>query len=672
VITIVRQNIEVNPSRRQFESYLDYSGGRNSEISNENLKDNEYPTLDNVDLLSRGSLKRRTGRGKLLDIGAATQGMFFFFPSTNSNPTLIIASAGKLYYSNYNSTTFTQIPITDGGTAWTFQTTSEIGAVQYKDTLYVATGTKMVKVTYASSTYTAVTVTPYQPTVMEAIYIGTNALADNPSQYIADGTAASLVVTGINPTDRTGSVNKATTMTAYINKPAGVTSVDYKWEYKKSQDVTWTLGRDWTKETGGNNAKSWAFTPDTSTNWDVRVTIRDDANQATTVAYALTGWMVNQTTDNKANTPPPSGGIQHCTRIMLYWDRLIMWGDDQNPYQMYISDLTNPTYFPTTNTISYDTGKLEPITTVVRFRDILVIFTKSTIQTLSGHTPENFSRAIIHDGIGCIAGKSAVVAGGVVLFLSAEGVMQLKPNQFILEVLNVNRIDIPIKSEIAAINNADASAMLYDSQYWLCFPSSKLMFRMYYENNNVWVRDTSTKLNIGKFLVYGADVFELAVDGKLYKQDKTRFDDDGEAFTMTAEAKLLDLGSTFNWKRLKQIFLLARHFTTDTNVNLYIQADSNIILTPDSGTASVINQTATYYGDTVWTSTTTPNFQFYAGTVVGSWILGNSPLGDTEVSVQKATIQGKCRRVKVKITHTEATACEVFGFGLEFREKRPT
>jgi hypothetical protein len=662
---VVRQNIVVDPSKRLFESYLDYAGGRNSEIANERLKDNEFPILDNVDLSGRGSLKRRTGRKKLLGLAANTQGMFFFFPSTNSNPTLIIASAGKLYYSNYNSTSFTQIPITDGGTAWTFQTTSEIGAVQYKDTLYVATGTKMVKVTYASSTYTAVTVTPYQPTVMEAIYIGTNALADNPSQYIADGTAASLAVTGINPTDRTGSVNKATTMTAYINKPAGVTAVDYKWEYKKSQEVTWTLGRDWTKETGGNNAKSWAFTPDTSTNWDVRVTIRDDANQATTVAYALTGWMVNQTTDNKANTPPPSGGIQHCTRIMLYWDRLIMWGDDQNPYQIYISDLTNPTYFPTTNTISFDTGKLEPITTIVRFRDILVIFTKSTIQTLTGHTPENFARAIIHDGIGCVAGKTAVVAGGVVLFLSAEGIMQLKPNQFILEVLNVNRIDIPIKSEIAAINSTDASAMLYDSQYWLCFPSSKQMFRMYYENNNVWVRDVSSKLNISKFLVYGADVFELTSDGTLYKQDKTLFADDGEAFVMSAEGKFLDLGATFNYKKLKRIYVLGKHQTTDTNLAIYITADSNVVVTPDTGAATTAN------GFTTWTVTTTPNFHFYAGTALGTWMLGNTPLGDPKISVQKASVMGKCRRVKVKITHSEAVPCEIFGFGLEFRAKKP-
>lgn len=670
---MVRQNIVVDPSKKLFESYLDYSGGRNSEVSNERLKDNEFPSLDNVDLSGRGSAKRRWGRGKLLDLLANVQGAFFFFTATGQNPTLIIASAGKLYWSAYNSTIFTQIPITDSGSAWTFQTTLSVGAVQYKDTLYVATGTKLVKVTYASNTYTAVTVTPYQPTVMEAIYIGTNALADNPSQYIADGTGT-LSVNGINPVDRTGAVNKTTTMTAYINKPSSVSTVDYKWEYKKSADVNWTVGRDWTSENGSLNAKSWDFKPDVATNWDIRVTVRDDANQTTTVSYSLTGYTVNQTTDSLANTSKPTGGIQHCTKIMLYWDRLIMYGDDQNPYQIYISDLTNPYYFPTTNTISFDTGKLEPITNITRFRDMLIVFTKSTIQTLTGHTTDNFARAIINEDIGCTAPRSPVVAGGVILFLSAEGVMQLKPNQFILEVLNVNRIDVPIKSELAGINTSDACGMLYDSQYWLCFPSSKVMYRYYYEANTpVWVRDVSSKLNFAKFLVYGADVFEVSQDGKVYKQDRTRFDDDGEAFIMTAEAKYLDLGATFNWKKLKRIYILGKHFTTDTNIGVYVTADSSVIMTPELGETVVItdNSPSPPYQSIQWQVTTTPNFHFYAGTSLGTWLLGTTPLGDPKISIQKASVMGKCRRLKIKMTHSEPVACEIFGFGLEFKAKKP-
>lgn len=670
---MVRANINVDPSQRLFESYLDYGGGRNSEISNERLKDNEYPILDNVDLMGRGSMKRRWGRGKVLSQAGTAQGIFPFFRQGITKPDLIMAISGRLYLKLYDQSTVTEIPLTDGGSAFTFQATLQIEAVQYLGVMYVATGTKLVQIVYDknANTWTGKTCDAYQPTVMEAIYIGTNALAANPNTYVQDGVADTMTVAGIKPAQRTGSANQTTTMTAFINKPASITSVDYKWEYKKSADTTWVMGRDWTNGTTG---KTYGFTPDTGANYDIKVTIRDNANQATVInPYVLSAYIVKQTQDTVANTIKPSTGIQHCRRILLHWDRLLMYGDDVNPYQLYISDLTNPTYFPTTNTVSFDTGKLEPITTVIRFRDMLIIFTKSTIQTLTGHTPEDYVHSLINDVIGCIAERSAIVTGNTVTFLSSEGVQSLKPNQFILEVLNVSRVDMGIHTEILTAAKNDAVGMLYNSQYWLYFPSSKEVFRMYYENDNIWARDYSTKLNVADVVVYGTDVYELSTDGTLYLQDRTRFDDDGDAYDMVAEGKFLDLSSSFNWKKLKRIYVLARHFSTDANLAIYVQADSNIILTPDSGQTVIVEDASPTppYRSVQWQITTSPNFHFYAGTAVGSWVLGDQPLGDTQISVQKASVMGKCRRVKVKIVHSEAVPCEVFGFGLEFRLKRP-
>jgi hypothetical protein len=304
---------------------------------------------------------------------------------------------------------------------------------------------------------------------------------------------------------------------------------------------------------------------------------------------------------------------------------------------------------------------------------MLIIFTKSTIQTVTGHTPETYIHAIIHDGIGCIADRSAIVTGNNIVFLSSEGIMQLTPNQFILEVLNVKRIDIQIHSEIMGIAKNDAVAMLYNSQYWLCLPSSKVMYRLYYDNGGVWVRDVSTKLNIVDFVVYGGDIYEATSDGVLYIQDNTIYHDDNEAYNMTAEAKYYDLSATFNWKKLKRIYVLAKHFGTDTNLGVTVQSDSNIVLTPDKGKAVVLTDTSPTppYTRVEWVVSTEPNFHFYAGTAVGAWIVGQSVIGDAQISVQKASIMGKCRRVKVKITHNEPVPCEIFGFGLEFRLKRP-
>lgn len=56
-----RQNMKVSPSHKNFHSYNDFTGGLNTVDTDEKLKDNEFPTLLNVDIGDRGSLRRRTG-----------------------------------------------------------------------------------------------------------------------------------------------------------------------------------------------------------------------------------------------------------------------------------------------------------------------------------------------------------------------------------------------------------------------------------------------------------------------------------------------------------------------------------------------------------------------------------------------------------------------------------
>src|SRR5206468_9295353 len=123
-----------------------------------------------------------------------------------------------------------------------FQTTLPIEGVQYKGKLYIATGTQLVQ--YDGTT--ASTVTPYVPTVLEAIYIGTNALMSDPTAYVADGVQGSgISVAGIKPSARAGTATQAMTFTGYYNKAASITAVDYLWEYKKSTDAAWTTGLNW-------------------------------------------------------------------------------------------------------------------------------------------------------------------------------------------------------------------------------------------------------------------------------------------------------------------------------------------------------------------------------------------------------------------------------------------
>lgn len=726
----IRQNPMPNSAIKLLEAYMDYSGGHVSEISNEKLKDNEFPVLENGNLSGRGSGKLRYGRVEVFPsypydtTTVKGQGIFFYYRQNQPEPDLLVAVDGQLFIKKVGETSLVKVPIIDwskktdiANREFQYQKTQMVDAVQYKQDIFIATGTKLCEMTYdtsdawaANTTYavdkivkvgdsvykcktagtssttapshlsgdatdgtvtwtwysyewSAKIVEPYTPTNMEAIYIGTNGLADDPNAYVKDTTGATLTVAGIQPNKRKGNVNQPTIFTGYAVKTSDTQALDYLWEYKKSTDTNWTVGRAYTADTAGG--KTWTFTPDTIISYDIRLTIRQTGTTTPTANLILQAYDVYPTEDKLTNTPLDTSAMHRCRRIILHWDRILLAQDDKNPYQMYISDLAAPRYFPSSNSIHFDTGKQEPITAIVKYRGMLAVFTKSTIQTISGKDVSTYVRNLIHDSIGCVAGASAKVVGNNIMFLSHEGIMMLKPNQLILEAMNVQRIDYGIKSEIPT--DTDASAVVNDGMYYLCFPTRKTIYRLYYDAG-MWVRDKSGKLNIAQFNVYGDTVYNLTTEGKVYTHDQNVFTDCGERYKMVLESKFLDLSASFNYKKLKRIYVLAKHFT-DHNVDLVVkvQADAAIILDPDKGHATV-NETT---GEVTWIQETEPNMHFLTGTSFGNWVLGQSAFGDVTLSAQKAQIRGKARRIKVTITYDGGQACEIYGFGLEFKLKKP-
>lgn len=663
---MARQQTSFDPASKEFEAYLDFSGGHNSDVGNERLNDNEFPLMLNVDNSGRGSAKTRYGRIAMASpnsqgLASVGQGLFNYYREGSVAPDIVMACDGQLFLHSQGSVT--KIPITDGANLdFRFQATASVEAAQYQNNLFIATGTKLVELAYEAGSHKAKTVTPYSPTAMEVQYIGTNGLADNPNEYIQDGTASGsfVEVIGIKPQLRNGSVNTDITMTAFINRPTGYAgTIDYKWEFKRTTELSWptTPFKDFTVD-----LKTTTMKFDSPTKYDIRVTVRKtgEATPANYREYTLSSFTVNPTADPASMSV---SGIQKCRKIMLHWDRLLLCGDSERPYQMYISDLQNPRFFPVPNTITFDFGKQEPITAVVRFQDMLVIFTRSTIQTLVGKSTDDYKRFMIHDGIGCVSDKSAAVVGNNLMFLSQDGVYMLKPNPYRLETLNVGRVDQAVQREIDT-SASNACSIVHDSQYWLCFPDKKIIYRYYYERK-VWVIDKSENLNVAHFLHSSDDVYNLTADAKLFKHDRDTFTDAGAVYNMEIQSKFLDLSASFNNKSLKRLYVLAKHYKThDVDMFVTVKADSSIVLTPDSGT--IVDGPNGWY----WGTTTEPNFEFLRGTTFGNWIMGESPFGDTELSVQRATIRGKCRRVRVSFSIPSSTPSEIYGFALQFKLKK--
>jgi len=661
----MRQNIEVDPARKVFEAFVDFSGGLNSEITNERLRENEYPVMTNADLSGRASARLRYGRTLVTSHSGAAQGMFFFYEEGQDYPHMVFIINGHLFVKQNGSSTMVEVAIKDLDNATILvQNIRPVEAVQYRETLYIATGTKLIEFYIESSTFKAREVDPYMPTVMEGIYIGTNALAEDPDGFIQDGVAGgtNVEVIGIRPEYSYGALNEPIDMTAYIAIPSGYGgTIDYKWEYKMNSATSYTVAKDWTA-----SHKTHAFTFTTVGQYDIRVTARktgDSAEPELSQQYVLGSFQIRTIADRPSILP--SDGIHQCNHIVLHWDRILLYGDPSRPYHLYISDLENPYYFPTNNTINFDIGRQEPLNSAVRFQDMLVFFSKTSIQTLTGKSPEDYGRYVINDTIGCIAPWSAKVVGNRVYFLSHEGAQELKPNPYRLETMNVGRIDANIRSELPVDTNACAA--FNDNQYWLAFPDKKLVYRYYFEAG-VWARDESDKLNILQFLTYGDDCYNLTKNGSVMKHDREVFTDAGTDYPMEIETKSHDLSASFNYKKLKRVYLLARAYQEfSSDLYLTIQADNVITLTPESGHAEVDPVT----GFVTWHDTTAPNFHFRGGSSLGFWELGESVLGEVYLSVLKTSIRGKCRRVKLKFHTIGGKPFELFGFGLEFKLKKP-
>lgn len=637
---MARQNMRPVPYLKHMEAYNNFAGGLNTVTSNDNLRNNEFPDLTNVDLAERGSVKRRSGMSRQLTapVAGVAQGYFRFF-KTDGTFDEILAIGGKLYKNGV------QLPITNLAS---FQTTRQIEAVQFRDKLYIATGTKLVE--YDGTT--AKVIVPYTPQPLEALYIGTNALADNPDSFITDGTSSLLRIDGITSNKRIGIANITTTFTAYVSKPAG--TVEYKWEYKKLSSDTWSLLKDFTAD-----QKTMTFTQQAG-EYEIRCSARMSGTTQVE-EYYLPEYRVTPTDQNKTNNTTQ---VHQCNRILLHWNRLIMYGDPTQPDMIYITDLNRPDYVPTLSTLKFENERREGLTALVEFRDMLVAFTPNSIQALYGKSPEDYSRVMLSSAVGCIAPYSAKVMENYVTFLSQEGIHILKALGYTESRMNVQKIDDQIGNIVP--RDKDACAIVADGQYQVTFPTRKKRFRYYYQMGGVWTKDESDKLDFIRMYEWGGDILgQSKVDANILKMDSSVMTDDGHVYTDSYKFKDYDFSEPYNPKKLKELQLLLAHFPERVHLRVYVFADDGAILNPDTSRAEIVN------GQVVWVVENNPNLELGTGTALGSWIMGDDGFGPIQSEVHKLKISGKCRRVRLEIVHDEATPNHILGVGFIFKSKKP-
>ena len=614
---MARSKYYTQPWEKNLDEYQNFSGGINTTAAQDLMGDHELTLAVNVSLDERGSVTRRTGMIPYTDsvsVEGAAQGFFRFY-KTSAQFEELIAIGGKIEVAGVVKE-IEGLP--DG-----FQTERQIEAVQYYDKMYFATGTKLLE--YDGEVLKVVE--PYAPKPLEALYIGTNGLAENPNQFLDHGTGSTLQITGVTFSSRYGVMNEPFTITAYHSKKVE-TEVEYQFEYRYPfmEDGKYHLGQDW----GDENA--WTFIAEGEGDMQFRINAREKGLTVASAQYLVPTYTIKPAPDPD-DIEPDFGGIHTCNHILVHWDRLILHGDTTNFNMMHVSHLKNPNYFPVPNNLVFETSKNEPLTAIVRFRDHLVAFTDSSIQALFGKGPMDYRRVVLNTSVGCIAPKSAVVMDNYVTFLSADGIYYLKSVGYVDDKANVARLDINIANQVPKDRNA--CAVMYEDQYHIVFPDSNTRFR-YYKALRAWVKDDSPSLDISALTVHGVDLYGQRTNGDVVEFKDNTYSDLGHVYDSIIETKYFDFGQPYHRKKLKEMQLTVSSTEKDhaADLKLFIDGTNNV------------------------TDIITHKVKF-------------EPTEAYDMFVSKVKITGSCLRAKVQIKHTIAEYIQFVGMAFVLKVKKP-
>lgn len=608
------QTYNTDPAEKKIKVFQDFSGGLNTVTSHDNMTDRELTYVKNMSFDERGSVGRRTGMVSHYELPEehAKAQMYFRHYKTASTYVELIAADGKLYVDGV-----------DQGIE--FQSERIIEAVQWYQSTFIATGSGL----YEYDGTETKPVEPYAPEPLMALYVGTNGLADDPNNFLSDGVGPTLQLTGVTFSSRYGILNKPFTLTAFHSKPAEM-EIEYRFEYRYTFEAEgiYHTGQDWSP------SKVWSFTSEGEADMQFRIYAREVGTSIEDAAQYLVPKYSIKPAEDTTTTESDTSNIKTCNRIILHWERLILYGDTQNTNTIYISHLKQANYFPVPNTLFFETTRNEPLNTIVRFRDYLLAFTDTSTQALFGQSPTDYSRKVLNSAVGCIAPRGAVVMDNYVAFLSADGIYYLKNVGYVDDKANVARLDVNI-SNIVPNNARDAVAVVFEDQLHMIFPTQKQRLR-YNKSMGVWALDESPYLDLVGVLIADNQLYGQRQNANIVRFDSAVYSDLGYVYPAEFETRYLDFSFPYHIKKLKELQILAK--------------------------AQEEGQVATVKAYLDGVKRTDDVLEWEAN-------LSTSEQYNTFIDKLKAT--GKCLRLKVRVEHNLDQYIQFLGFSIVHKLKKP-
>jgi len=294
------------------------------------------------------------------------------------------------------------------------------------------------------------------------------------------------------------------------------------------------------------------------------------------VKQDLTVTDLGDTSDTGADSPPRSNvGTFYNSRVWVLKDNLL-----------YYSDAIPDSYADTFDTRSIGHSYNMSVGDerfIIGVRGRLVAGGKDLIRyVVPSDTPDPTDESGILVNDGCQAGRTAVLVGDDILYLSRDGVRGVFRTEFdTLQYKTSLPLSFPLKDEFDIINWAHidkSHAIHYDNKYFIALPTSSSTYCnkvwVYYPASNGWMIINGWNVSgFAKILVNGKEYLYAtdATDGKVYRA-WSGSSDNGTDFEISETSRKYDAGTTFENKTGGEVFLRLRA-TGVYDVNVYASFD---------------------------------------------------------------------------------------------------
>lgn len=516
--------------------YKTFSGGINTDRNDLGILPNQMKFCENMHY-ENGNLHVRKGGKKIAeflceDTFNNVQGIFLL---SLKNLYVIVANNGKLYFGKYQALTkivLTVLPIKityspiladtlnmsvglsvypKGGQPsqnhdgfleelsqdnynLIFQNREKIEGIQYKNKLFITTGTRFVEVSemYSGQLFATI-VSPYKPNGTEYINIGPNLLSYVPSVHIeANGTGVKTMISAVLPFRE---INDSIKIKAIMTYADGDSPRDYRFKWEQSSDginyypCSFPLTDTRTPYTSSfvnpnsighteflisktmaqtlrfrcSFAKSFKVTYDPTKpeaerydwqyeNGDLVIDKIDGSwfGQAQSVQY-------NESLYTEINKNFLE--IQTCKKIFGYGNKFILYNDGYNSGNFYKTVIDNPSYITYRGGLNFKTDKDEQIIKIINFKGVIVCFSYNkilggNISIVSGNGDDYndgsnnfspFSRRIINKEVTTDNAETVQVTDNIIIFKYKSSLFAIEGSELNYEIVTIQEVNTHVK-----------------------------------------------------------------------------------------------------------------------------------------------------------------------------------------------------------------------------------